>query len=364
MFSFCLDIYCPLSICFIELRPQSVNLSTPGSNFGTGGMQTKLIAAELATAAGVSTVILNSDTPTNILKIVDYGLPSSTSSSNASSSSSSDLFSSSTSPSERSKSLPPHTIFLPFTSPLTSKKWTILHALHPAGILLIDQGAWKRISRSDSGGRLLPVGVKGVVGNWERMQSVRLVVRKRKKQSPKKIDERNKIGSEEVKAIQNENPNALDGISKAGEEMEKPSTGSEVVNNDQNQSVGIKDWEKKLETYLHSSVASISSLGLMSSSGHTTPKDNQKASNSGNTSLSNSLIDESSSSSQIQPIEPEQALNKTNDSSRMDHQEAGPSSELSKEEEEDDFLWELVEIGRALANYTSIECERIRGINR
>lgn len=46
--------------------------SGSGSDVGTGGMKTKLIAAELATNAGVHTIIMKSDSPENISKIVLY----------------------------------------------------------------------------------------------------------------------------------------------------------------------------------------------------------------------------------------------------------------------------------------------------
>ncbi|KAH9450443.1 hypothetical protein Pst134EA_027140 [Puccinia striiformis f. sp. tritici] len=47
-----------------------VSTSTLGSSLGTGGMETKLIAAELATAAGVATIICNGTKPENIGSII------------------------------------------------------------------------------------------------------------------------------------------------------------------------------------------------------------------------------------------------------------------------------------------------------
>ncbi|EPQ32457.1 uncharacterized protein PFL1_00653 [Pseudozyma flocculosa PF-1] len=158
---------------------KAVSVATPGSSFGTGGMQTKLIAAELATAAGVSTVILNGSHPSNILDIIETDLASQASVPASLASSTSSLL-----PPEEAEQVgyppldaPPHTLFLPKANPLPSRKWSILHALHPAGSLIIDEGAFRRIAKADSGGRLLPAGVVGVEGNWERMQAVRLVVR-------------------------------------------------------------------------------------------------------------------------------------------------------------------------------------------
>ncbi|KDN48895.1 glutamate 5-kinase [Tilletiaria anomala UBC 951] len=196
---------------------KAVHVASMGSNFGTGGMQTKLIAAELATAAGVATVILNGMTPSNIVKIIDAGIPAmppkgGSANSHAASTAIVEhpsplvtagdasgtstpgnvtpdaLTSSVSSLSEDASQIgipplssPPHTLFLPHSNPLPSRKWSILHAMHPSGSLIMDEGAYRAITRADSGGRLLPAGVIGVAGNWERMQAVRLVVRRKRK---------------------------------------------------------------------------------------------------------------------------------------------------------------------------------------
>ena len=54
-----------------DIRAQ-VSTKTLGSKLGTGGMETKLIAAEIATATGVTTVISNSTHPERIVDIIDY----------------------------------------------------------------------------------------------------------------------------------------------------------------------------------------------------------------------------------------------------------------------------------------------------
>lgn len=48
-----------------------MSTSTLGSFLGTGGMATKLIAAELATAAGVTTVILHSGHVSDIFGVIE-----------------------------------------------------------------------------------------------------------------------------------------------------------------------------------------------------------------------------------------------------------------------------------------------------
>lgn len=166
----------------VQEARRAVSVDKPGSNFGTGGMQTKLIAAELATAAGVATVIVSSERPADVVDIIQRGVPTPSSDANQPIS----LQSSISNLAEDQAVLvgypaltsPNHTLFLPTSSPLPSRKWSILHALHPSGTIIIDEGAYGRISKPESGGRLLPAGVVGVKGNWERMQAVRLVVRK------------------------------------------------------------------------------------------------------------------------------------------------------------------------------------------
>ncbi|CAI4959391.1 CPS_HP_G0134210.mRNA.1.CDS.1 [Saccharomyces cerevisiae] len=50
-----------------------VNTSSgSGSEVGTGGMRTKLIAADLASNAGIETIVMKSDRPEYVPKIVDY----------------------------------------------------------------------------------------------------------------------------------------------------------------------------------------------------------------------------------------------------------------------------------------------------
>ncbi|KAJ7935221.1 glutamate 5-kinase [Mycena leptocephala] len=143
-----------------------VSTTTLGSSLGTGGMETKLIAAEIATGAGVTTIILSSKNPENIFSIIEYhnlrksapGTPT-------------ESPSGPTSPAvERSDPdtptlvRPPHTVFTASTLPMRDlKSWTS-HTLFPAG---------------SSGGRLLAAGVHGVMGAFASGQAVRIVIRRR-----------------------------------------------------------------------------------------------------------------------------------------------------------------------------------------
>lgn len=269
-----------------------VNVSTLGSSFGTGGMMTKLVAAELATAAGVATVIINGTKPENIIKVVENGSHHSNSILTAaqgmtephmngnmeSSISSLDLEGEKESFGCPPLEDPPHTIFLPTLNPLKPGKWSIMHALHPAGTIIIDQGAFDRIMRPESGGRLLPAGVIGVEGTWERMQAIRVIARRK----------RSTDGAD------------LNGFAPA------PS--------------------KKLNAYLHRSPSKPASRP-------TTPPP---------------LLDGLADASRLASSSPIRT----------------PPSMQSETVKEEGDEWELVEVGRGLANYNSIESERIKGIKR
>jgi glutamate 5-kinase len=139
-----------------------VSTATLGSSLGTGGMETKLIAAEIATAAGVSTIIASSRTPASLFAILEYHGKSSDPSSAG----------------IDSITRPPHTLFMPSALPLRDLKAWTRHTLTPAGDVIIDPGAHSVLSRRESGGRLLAAGVLGVRGAFASGQAVRIMVRK------------------------------------------------------------------------------------------------------------------------------------------------------------------------------------------
>jgi len=136
-------------------------------------METKLIAAEIATETGVTAIITSSKQPDNIFGIIEYhnslkfASPSSTSPVRIPGSHDS-------SPTFR----PPHTLFEPSSSPLRDiKSWTS-HTLFPSGTVVIDAGAHQVLSRRESGGRLLPAGVLEVIGAFASGQAVRIAIRR------------------------------------------------------------------------------------------------------------------------------------------------------------------------------------------
>jgi glutamate 5-kinase len=116
-----------------------VSLGSSGS-LGTGGMTTKLAAAEIATAAGVHTGILRATELDNIARMMSGELVG--------------------------------THFTPSAHPLKSHKKFIAHGLRPEGAIVLDQGASDSIVNKKS---LFSAGVVGVQGNFAAGASVRLL---------------------------------------------------------------------------------------------------------------------------------------------------------------------------------------------
>ncbi|ELQ42544.1 glutamate 5-kinase [Pyricularia oryzae Y34] len=156
-----------------------VDLSSAGSSLGTGGMFTKIVAARLATSAGVTTIIARASNPGNILNIVKWieANPAATSS-RISVNDHTDSFM----PRNESGIQPPlHTRFLPSTDPIRDRSFWILHGLKPHGTVYIDQGAYQALL--DKAG-LLPVGVVDVEGHFAQQEAVRIVVVEKKLSTP------------------------------------------------------------------------------------------------------------------------------------------------------------------------------------
>ncbi|KAI9485957.1 MAG: glutamate 5-kinase [Benjaminiella poitrasii] len=135
----------PVLVCEdIERLKDQVNVSAQGSALGTGGMITKLVAADLATAAGVTTIIARGAVPENILPIIDPTDP---------------------------KSIPLHTRFVAKPQPLVDRKWWILHGLHTAGTVYVETDAAIQDEND-----LLVSSISKVEGSFVEHQAVRLVV--------------------------------------------------------------------------------------------------------------------------------------------------------------------------------------------
>jgi glutamate 5-kinase len=121
--------------------PQEIWQAAGGtnSNLGTGGMYTKLSAADLARRSGTTVVIASGMDPDVLLRVVAVE--------------------------------PVGTRLMPVVSTMESRKRYLLAGKKSTGILQIDDGAVQAIMQ---GGSLLPVGVKDVKGKFERGDTVRV----------------------------------------------------------------------------------------------------------------------------------------------------------------------------------------------
>ncbi|KZF24715.1 putative glutamate 5-kinase [Xylona heveae TC161] len=165
-----------------DIASLEADVSSAGSNLGTGGMSTKIVAARLATSAGVTTIITRSSTPGNIANIVRYCQACKQGTASASPS-----FPPTPAEDPLTRSIsslyldgppkpPLHTRFLPDPHPIHDRYFWILHGLAPHGTLYIDEGACRALA--DKAG-LLAVGVVDVKGSFGQQEAVRLVVVKR-----------------------------------------------------------------------------------------------------------------------------------------------------------------------------------------
>ena len=118
-------------------------------------METKLIAAEIATAAGVATIISNSAHPERIFEIIQYNTTLRSRSSSAPSTphetlsgrvspapeTAGSVESTASSLSENPNPRPLHTMFTPSQIPLRDLKTWTSHTLAPSGNVIVDSGA-------------------------------------------------------------------------------------------------------------------------------------------------------------------------------------------------------------------------------
>ena len=104
-----------------------------GSKFGTGGMITKIIAAEMATKIGTNMVIASGEDPRNITRIVEKENIG--------------------------------TLFTKKHKKISSKKYWLAYGTNKKGVLIIDEGAEKALFKGKS---LLPVGIKEIEGDFEK----------------------------------------------------------------------------------------------------------------------------------------------------------------------------------------------------
>ncbi|PVZ98064.1 hypothetical protein BB558_004064 [Smittium angustum] len=131
----------------------SVDASTSGSSVGTGGMATKLVAAELAMAAGVTTIITHSNKPAKIIDIIEYfTIPENM---------------------KISENIPESVLctrFVPMPRSLGDRKWWIKHGMRRAGTIYIDYGAFVAVVKMKKS--LFAAGIREVEGHFSASQSV------------------------------------------------------------------------------------------------------------------------------------------------------------------------------------------------
>lgn len=117
-----------------------INISNgSGTNIGTGGMKTKIVAADLATNSGVHTIILNSESPEKINNILSYMLNTDFS-----------INIDNEVELERMNELniPLHTKFLANDPDkrLESRQFWILHGLVTKGSIIIDEKTYRQLN--------------------------------------------------------------------------------------------------------------------------------------------------------------------------------------------------------------------------
>lgn len=122
-----------------KITPEIENLATGASLGGRGGMITKLTAAKVATASGLSAKIVNGKTPNIIQKVFDEGVG---------------------------------TLFLPDKNLSHKKRW-IAYATNIMGSITVNKGAYDAIVQNQKS--LLSIGITDVKGEFERGEIISLI---------------------------------------------------------------------------------------------------------------------------------------------------------------------------------------------
>ncbi|WP_269623024.1 glutamate 5-kinase [Prochlorococcus marinus] len=112
--------------------------STNSGNWGTGGIKTKLTAAQISTKNGITVHLADGRDPLILKKILNGSRGG--------------------------------TVFHPNPKPMGTKKCWLAHALHSQGSLYLDEGAFNAIE--NKGASLLLVGIKRIEGEFNANQPV------------------------------------------------------------------------------------------------------------------------------------------------------------------------------------------------
>jgi len=134
-------------IALVEaITPQIMDMAgATGSHFGTGGMASKLKAARIATRGGVATAVVSGDAPGTLAALLageDVG-----------------------------------TLFACGGDRQSRRQHWISEVLHPAGRIAVDGGAAQALLAH--GASLLPVGVRGIEGVFDKGECVEIVAEER-----------------------------------------------------------------------------------------------------------------------------------------------------------------------------------------
>ena len=150
------------------------NIKNPLNKWGTGGIETKLLAAEIATKGGVEVQLADGRNEKNLINIFNENKIG--------------------------------TLFYPVEKPIGNKKSWLSHAIQTFGRITLDEGACYAIEKK--GASLLAVGVKEVYGNFTVNQAVK-IVNTNNKEVAKGITS---ISSDTLKSILNDKENTNSSI--------------------------------------------------------------------------------------------------------------------------------------------------------
>ncbi len=117
------------------------NIQNSNNEWGTGGISTKLISAEIATKGGVEVQLVDGTNKKNLIEIFNDNKIG--------------------------------TLFYPVEKPIGNKKSWLSHAIQTVGKITLDEGASFAIEKK--GASLLAVGIKNVEGNFTINQAVKIV---------------------------------------------------------------------------------------------------------------------------------------------------------------------------------------------
>ncbi|KAJ9119690.1 hypothetical protein QFC22_003400 [Naganishia vaughanmartiniae] len=322
----------------IQKCRQQVSTATLGSSLGTGGMSTKLIAAELATAAGVTTVIINSQCSKDILPIIE-----------ASEDVPDDNEMTAEQATQEGHGLPKCTRFIRQTTKLNE----------------IDEGAHHAIHRRESGGRLLPSGVVAVIGTFAGHQAVKVFVRRRKRRTSlpeqRGPEAKTNLGSGSGAST----PQSMAPSAQVSPGL-KPTT---PVLHSQNPSAHGSPMTQPQTPNLYPTLSISSSIVSIEplSQGHRIPGTIGESLNMSSASITpNTQFNANSNRSSVSGVPRRFDSGSTADSDTLESLTNSISSLRfpSSARVYDMDQWEDVEIGKGLALYNSMEIDRLKGCKR